>query len=288
MGRIEYLALGNPTLDVENSGVRGLGGTVVYAGLQAARLGVRTAIFGRGAPDVLGRYWPPFAQEAEMILEPSDEVTEFHNAANNSSREQWLKKWAGEISSLERLPKSAILHIAPIAQEVVLEDLSQEHLSRFVCLTPQGLIRKWDRDGGHIRLEPRRFSRRISQHVDVVVVSEVEASHVSQLLADVARYGGISVITQAQKGCQILTQRGWEVVKAEPVANVVDSAGAGDCFAAALTVALYQGARLREAVNEAVCAGAICVEGHGPGAVGSRVDVTRRAAGRERDMLWSL
>lgn len=284
MGRIEYLTVGNPSLDVQDDEVSELGGTAVYAGLQAARLGLRTSIFGRGAPDVIERYWSPFSQEAQMMLEPSDDVTEFHNVSDGGSREQWLRRWAGEIDDLQRLPESAVLHIAPIAQELAPEALSEEHLSRFVCLTPQGLIRKWHRGGGHVRLEPRRFSGRVSRHVDVVVVSETEAPYVSQLLADVARYGGVSVITRAEKGCEIRTRGGWEAVKAEPVANVVDSTGAGDCFAAALTIGMYRGARLREAVNEAVCAAAICVEGHGPGAVGSRVDVARRAARRERDI----
>ncbi len=70
--RLDYLALGNPTLDVQAGGSYLLGGSVVYSALQAARLGFRAQIVGRANPAQLGPYWQPYAGEVAMHLEPAE------------------------------------------------------------------------------------------------------------------------------------------------------------------------------------------------------------------------
>jgi sugar/nucleoside kinase (ribokinase family) len=279
---LDYLVLGNPALDVQLDGSFLLGGTAVYAALQAARLGLRTVAVGRADPAGLQPYWQPYANEADMRLQPASQITTFRNVSVHDSREQWLQAWAGEIDTSE-LPDSNILHIAPIAQEVGLGQLSADCRSRLVCLTPQGLIRRWDRPGGHIELVPREFPGALPPLVDIVVVSEEEAPYLPGLLSQVTRHGGLSVMTRGRQGCAVLTQYGWSEFPAGSSRPAVDATGAGDCFAAALAVAVFAGQPLADALRFAAAAAALCVRGPGPAMIGTRAEIKQEyAAGPTR------
>jgi sugar/nucleoside kinase (ribokinase family) len=276
---LDYLALGNPTLDVQQEGSLVLGGTAVYSALQAARLGLRAVAVGRGNQAAVAPYWRPYANEAELHLQTSDEITTFRNVSEDDAREQWLTAWAGEVNT-GHLPDSDILHIAPIAQEVVVDELSVACLTRLVCLTPQGLIRRWDYADGRVELVPRGFAAGVLPLVDIVVVSELEAPYLGQLLAGVAEHGGLSVVTRGRRGCEVLTRDGWSEFAAEPASPVVDSTGAGDCFAAALAVQVFLGRPVPEAIRLASIAAALSVRGHGPSAIGTRPEIMREYATR--------
>ena len=268
----DYLAVGNPTLDVQSDGSAVLGGTAVYSALQAARLGLSAVAIGRANPDVLRPYWQPYANQVDLRLQPSGLTTTFRNVSDADAREQWVREWAGEID-VENLPDSDILHIAPVAGEIAVDRLAGECRSRLVCLTPQGLVRRWSGTGGHVGLVPGRFPGALAALVDLAVVSEDEAPYVSGLLQDVARHGGLSVITRGQRGCEVLTGNGWSEYPAEPVHPVTDATGAGDCFAAALAVEVFLGRPLPEAVRLATIAAALCVRGLGPAAIGTRQEI---------------
>jgi 1D-myo-inositol 3-kinase len=271
--RPDYLALGNPTLDVQAGGSYVLGGSVVYSALQAARLGLSAGIVGRANPAQLAPYWQSYAGEVELDLQPAESTTMFRNVSAGDFREQWLEGWAGPIQDHEDLPGSDILHIAPVAQEITLEKLVGECRSRFVLLTPQGLVRKWDGIGARIELVPRGFPAAVSSIVDVVVVSETEAPYVSDLLAAVPRHGGLGVVTRGRRGCQVLTRDGSREYTAEPVSVLVDSTGAGDCFAATLTIEMFRGRPVPEAVQLATAAASLCVSGQGPATIGGRTEI---------------
>ncbi len=268
----DYLAVGNPTLDVQSDGSAVLGGTAVYSALQAARLGLSSVAIGRANPDVLRPYWQPYANQVDLRLQPSGSTTTFRNVSDADAREQWVREWAGEID-VENLPDSDILHVAPVAGEIPVDRLAGECRSRLVCLTPQGLVRRWSGAGGHVGLVPGRFPGTLAALVDIAVVSEDEAPYVSGLLQDVARHGGLSVITRGQRGCEVLTGNGWSEYPAEPVHPVADATGAGDCFAAALAVEVFLGRPLPEAVRLATIAAALCVRGLGPAAIGTRQEI---------------
>ena len=256
-----------------------LGGTAVYSALQAARLGLRAVALGRGNEAAVAPYWRPYANEADLRLQPSDETTTFRNVSEDDAREQWLTAWAGEINT-EQLPDSDILHIAPVAQEVTVDELSVACLTRLVCLTPQGLIRRWDGADGRVRLVPRGFAPAVLPLVDIVVLSELEAPYLGQLLAGVAEHGGLSVVTRGRRGCEVLTRDGWSEFAAEPASPVVDATGAGDCFAAALAVEVFLGRSVPEAIRLASIAAALSVRGQGPSAIGTRPEIMRESATR--------
>jgi sugar/nucleoside kinase (ribokinase family) len=208
-----------------------------------------------------------------MHLEPAGSTTMFRNVSAGDSREQWLEGWAGEIQDVGHLPDSDILHIAPVAQEIILEKLATDCRSRFVLLTPQGLVRRWDGVGARIGLVPRGFSAAVSSVVDVVVVSETEAPYVSELLAAVPRHGGLAVVTRGRRGCEVLTREGSAEYTAGPVHVLVDPTGAGDCFAATLTSEVFRGQLVPEAVRLATAAASLCVSGQGAATIGGRQEI---------------
>ncbi len=271
--RLDYLALGNPTLDVQVGGSFVLGGSVVYSALQAARLGLSAEIVGRANQAQLEPYWSPYAGEVGLHLQPAESTTLFRNVSAGDSREQWLEGWASEIGDLSHVPDSDILHIAPVAQEITLEKLAEECRSRFVLLTPQGLVRRWDHIGARIALEPRSFPAAVSSVVDVVVVSETEAPYVSELLSAVPRHGGLGVVTRGRRGCEVLTREGSTQYTADPVHTLVNSTGAGDCFAATLTTEVFRGRPVPEAVRLATAAASLCVSGQGATTIGGRQEI---------------
>jgi sugar/nucleoside kinase (ribokinase family) len=250
-----------------------LGGSVVYSALQAARLGLSAEIVGRANPAQLGPYWQPYAGEVGLRLQPAESTTMFRNVSVGDSREQWLEGWAGAIGDLGDLPDSDILHIAPVAQEITLEKLVEECRSRFVLLTPQGLVRKWDGLGARIGLVPRGFPAAVSSVMDVVVVSETEAPYVSELLEAVPRHGGLGVVTRGRRGCEVLTRDGSRVYTADPVRALADPTGAGDCFAATLTSEMFRGRPVPEAVRLATAAASLCVSGLGATTIGGRAEI---------------
>jgi sugar/nucleoside kinase (ribokinase family) len=113
-----------------------------------------------------------------------------------------------------------------------------------------------------------------------VVVSELEAPYLGQLLAGVAEHGGLSVVTRGRRGCEVLTRDGWSEFAAEPASPVVDATGAGDCFAAALAVEVFLGRAVPEAIRLASIAAAVSVRGRGPSAIGTRPEIMREYATR--------
>jgi sugar/nucleoside kinase (ribokinase family) len=197
----------------------------------------------------------------------------FRNVSVGDSREQWLEGWAGVIEDLGQFPDSDILHIAPVAQEITLEKVAEEGRSRFVLLTPQGLVRRWAGLGAQVEHFARSFPAAVSSVLDVVVVSETEAPYVSELLAAVPGHGGLGVVTRGRRGCLVLSRDGSQEYTAAPVRALVDSTGAGDCFAATLTTEMFRGRPVTEAVRLATAAASLCVSGQGTATIGGRAEI---------------
>ncbi len=92
------------------------------------------------------------------------------------------------------------------------------------------------------------------EHVDLLVVNEIEAETLGQEL-DV--YTGLLAITYGGEGA-VLSRGGQQVASARPPkVDVVDTTGAGDAFTAALTVALVSGMAPQAALEQACVVGAL-------------------------------
>lgn len=100
----------------------------------------------------------------------------------------------------------------------------------------------------------RPVAPEVLRRVDVVVVNSAEHAELDGLDA-----AGAVVITHGGDGAEL--RRGGAVVAtaAPPPTTVVDGTGAGDCFTAALTVALLAGRPDADALRYACAAGALAV-----------------------------
>ena len=92
----------------------------------------------------------------------------------------------------------------------------------------------------------------ILQRADLIIVNEGEAAHY-----DLAAHEGLVAVTLGAKGAE-LRKNGDLIAKAvPPQVDVMDTTGAGDAFAAALTVALAEKQTPQEALDFACAVGAL-------------------------------
>ncbi|GAA0932775.1 ribokinase [Pseudonocardia zijingensis] len=100
----------------------------------------------------------------------------------------------------------------------------------------------------------RPLAPELIRDVDLVVVNSAEYAAIDGLDA-----AGAVAVTHGAEGA-VLRRGGREVARtAPPPVTVVDGTAAGDCFTAALTVALLEGATDAEALRRACAAGALAV-----------------------------
>lgn len=106
---------------------------------------------------------------------------------------------------------------------------------------------------------------------DLIVVNETEAAHYGPALATTART--LLAVTLGARGAELW--RGGQRLAAAtpPEVEVVDTTGAGDCFVAALVVALLEGRSHEAALRFACAAGALATT-----RAGAQPSLPRRAA----------
>ncbi|OWA32967.1 ribokinase [Saccharibacillus sp. O16] len=112
--------------------------------------------------------------------------------------------------------------------------------------------------------------------VEASTSDETRLKEAAQKLA--AASGGAVVTTLGEAGALVLERQGGtaEQVPAAQAGPVVDTTGAGDCFSAALAVALARGNALPEAARYAACAAALAVTRLGAqGGMPTEADVRR-------------
>lgn len=287
---MDYLAIGHPTIDEGTPKGDVIGGTVLYACVQAARLGWRAGFVGGAAPDELAPLLAPFEDEVEAWVQPSERTTRFVNVSVGDSRSQWVTALAGPLDCgalLAPAPGGSsargrvrVLHVAPVAREVDLGEAIGAVDAEVVGVTPQGLIRRWGGDGrvAHVPLTLADGRDEVAAGVDVVVMTEEERPFVEALTRAVRRHGGLVVVTKGSQGCLVETAAGAQAVPALPVVEAVDRTGAGDVFAAGLLVGLGEGRDVADAVRFAMAAASCSIEGVGPAAVAGRDAIDRRLA----------
>ena len=106
----------------------------------------------------------------------------------------------------------------------------------------------------------RRLPSSLLEAVDVLIVNEGERA---ALTSELAAFGGLVIVTRGADGAE--AYQGGELVVSVPAVPVgaVDTVGAGDAFAGAVTAALASGVRAEEALRRGCAAGARATTWHG-------------------------
>ena len=253
--------MGHLTEDLTPEGPR-LGGAAAFAGLLARRFGVPTTILT--AVDAAFPHLDALhGVRVDRVHSPNR--TRFRNLyRTDGSREQTLMSRAATIpeSEIHRAvtelpPGSAVLYV-PVADELGGEGALPRPRGRgaLAGAAPQGLSRRWDAAG---RVSTHWSARALARlaGLDFVSLSETELPRGKSLAVPLV------AVTRGRHGA-VLRRSGYppSPVPASPAAEV-DPTGAGDVFAAALFIGLWNGAPAQAAARLAAAAAAVSVESPG-------------------------
>jgi len=231
---VDYLAIGHVAVDITPEGNQ-LGGSVSYSALTARALGMRVGIltsFASDAPVEL-------LNGIQVVNIPSEFSTTFENVKTENGRRQTLYHQATKIN-FEHVPavwrNASIVHLAPIAQEVNA-NLAKQFPSSLIGVTPQGWMRAWD-ENGKVQACAWENSEQVLGQVRSVVMSIEDVNRDLELVESMAHQTRIFCLTEGELG-SVLYWNGDRRRFRAPQVEEVDATGAGDIFAAALFVRLF-------------------------------------------------
>ena len=232
---VDYLLIGHVAVDLTPTGKQ-LGGTVSYSALTAKAMGLRVGIVTSAGEDA-----PLNLLDGIQIFNlPTEQSKIFENVKTEHGRKQTLHHQATSIS-FDDVPQiwrdAPIVHLAPIAQEVD-PALVKQFPSSWVGVTPQGWMRGWD-ENGSVFATAWENSQQVLGQVGGVVMSLEDINRDLELVEWMAHHTRLLCLTEGDEGAVLHwhgDRRRYRPVKVDEV----DATGAGDIFAAAFFVRLYQ------------------------------------------------
>jgi len=231
---VDYLVIGHLVKDLTPQGPQ-LGGTSAYAALMANALGLRVGVVTSwGAELPLGRL-----RDIPIVSLPAEQSTTFENLEVSGGRIQTLHHVAPNLN-LNLVPEpwknAPIVHLGPVAQEV--EPTLARHFSgSLLCMTPQGWLRAWDRQGKVFSTEWPE-ARFVLEKAGAVVISIEDVDYDEDRIDEMAASCRVLAVTENESGARLYWHGDVRRFNA-PQVEVVDPVGAGDIFAAAFFVRLF-------------------------------------------------
>jgi pfkB family carbohydrate kinase len=275
----DYLLLGHFTRDVLTDGTTAPGGTSLYASSAAQRLGRRVAVVS--APAELP---PDLLKTIAVAFHPSPTPPTFENQYTPQGRRQILHA-ASEPIALADIPldwrAAPIVHLGPVLGETP-EDLAYAFPGALLGVTPQGWMRAWGSDlPGLVSYRPWCPAEDLLRRIDALVLSIEDVKGDAALVSGWARHCRLVALTHGANGATLFIAGQPHHVDAFPAIER-DPTGAGDVFAAALLVHLYETGDPLEAARFAACVAAGSVEGRGTSRIPSRAEAEDRLRSEEK------
>lgn len=230
----EYVIIGHLTEDLHGDEITP-GGTALYSGLTAHRLGLRVGIV---TSTKSGSSFP-IPHEVKIAAKESQINTQFRNIQYEGKRQQYMYQRAGVLEP-DDIPapwKSAkIAHLGPVADEVNPEIIHQ-FPEAMICLTPQGWMRTWDTEG-LVHHKSWADYDKILPLAQVACISLEDVQSDETMIEQMASCIPVLAVTEAHKGASVFWHGDVRHFKAQKVREV-DVTGAGDIFAAAFFYRFY-------------------------------------------------
>jgi len=270
----EFISIGHVTYDIYPE-KKLIGGSAIYSSLTARNLGLSTGIITSRGPDFS---YDGLLSGINMVSTLSDHTTTFCNSYHQGKRKQVINQIANKIK-IDQIPeqwnKAKIIHICPIANEIdeAIFDFFQDNL---VGLTPQGLMRKWDKKG---QVYPKCWipNNNILFKVDVLIFSEEDISDFPEVLEKYVSSIKIVIVTRGSKG-SVLYWQGQKIVFPVFKVKEVDPTGAGDVFAAAFLIKYHKTGDPIESSRFANCVASFAVEEKGTAGISNFDRLIKRAS----------
>jgi sugar/nucleoside kinase (ribokinase family) len=233
----DYVVIGHVAKDLTPRGYT-VGGTVTYAALTAHRLGYGAGIVTSHARDLdtFGHF-----NGIDVVNVPTPVTTTFENVYNADQRRQYIHAVAAPIPAAV-VPRdwhsSPIVHIGPLAGELAPDIIDVWDQGTLIGVTPQGWMRQWD-DAGRVRPRHWRAAEDVLQRADVVILSEEDVAGFPGEIERLAGLARLMVVTRGWAGATVFIA-GRPTQHSALDISEVDPTGAGDVFAAAFLIRLYE------------------------------------------------
>ena len=265
---IDYLIVGHLTIDQTVEGPR-LGGTATYAGLTAQALGLRVGIVSSWGEEIpIG---PLISIPIHNIF--SEKSTTFENIDSEFGRVQRVLHTADQLEFYhipESWRKASIVHLAPVAQEVV-PSIVRDFASSLIAVTPQGWLREWT-EVGDVTASDWPEATFVLQHAGAAVFSMEDVKGDEEIIEEYASACPILAVTEGDEGTRLFWNGDVKRFR-PPMVDEVDSTGAGDIFAAAFFFRLYTTRDPWEAARFATQLAAYSVTRHGLAAIPTKDEI---------------
>ena len=262
IGSIDYLVIGHVVRDIAGKGFRS-GGTATFAAITAKNLGYKVGVVtSTNDPQLLEAFRD---NDISVHVVPTKSSTIFDNAYRGAARTQKILSVASLIEAKhvpEKWKRAPIVHLGPVAQELsttISEIFPPEAL---IGITPQGWLRKWD-SNNLISFQPWEKANEVLRKASVVITSPEDFGGDNKELQKIVVNATTVVVTLAEEGA-LLYQEGKqkECFPSRP-AKAIDPTGAGDVFAAAFLIRLFETNDHRQACRFANIVASLSTEGKG-------------------------
>ncbi|MBK9034183.1 MAG: sugar kinase [Myxococcales bacterium] len=188
-------------------------------------------------------------------------------------RVQRIEATAPAVAPPPRLPDGALVHLAPVLQELDLAAWLDACAGHQVAIAIQGWIK--DRGPGEAVVQtPWDVDGALLARVAFAACGEEDLVEQGDLLDRLCRHVPIVAFTHGARGCDVIVRGTTTRVGIYPHATEVDPTGAGDTFAAGFFLGLAEGRDPVAAAKLGAAAASIVVEGRG-GATLPRVGEAR-------------
>jgi sugar/nucleoside kinase (ribokinase family) len=237
------------------------GGSVANTAAGVAQLGGRAGYVGAVADDEVGRTYTEDLRAAGVVFEPTINQSAQAEALGTGrcivfitdDADRTMGTYLGAASSLtpEGVPDSVVARASIVLLEGYLWDVpAAKEAMRHAANTAHqgnGSVALSLSDSFCVERHQREFLDLLLDDIDILLGNEEEitmlfGAHSTAGALDAAEETGLLVVmTRGAEGAVVLTARGPVPVPAAPVAQVVDTTGAGDLFAAGFLYGMTHG-----------------------------------------------
>ena len=238
---------------------------------------MRTAVLTSSAPEL------PIAEllpDIDLMVVPSRRTTQMRNVYSEGPRRQFVPQRASPLTA-DHLPQewrqTPIVLLGPVMGELE-EAFAPVFRLSLVGIGAQGWLRRPGRDGRVRPIMPADFhAHQMLKHARALFLSDedIPPGEAAPALTYWSDNVQIIAFTRGYNGADICVRGNWRHIDAFP-AKVVDPTGAGDVFAAAFLIRLWESGDVWKATRFASCAASFSVEGEGISAIPTREQVEGR------------